>query len=71
MKKNPGGDYRKISDPADMVEILLRNEELLRPNDLEWIQRMDETVSNFDDFDGFTERQTEVIVEIFRRYFPI
>lgn len=71
MTKNPGGDYRNISDPSDMVEILLRHEELLRPNDLEWIQRMDETASRFEHFEGFTERQTEVIIQIFRRYFPI
>ncbi len=32
---------------------------------------MDETALRFEHFEGFTERQTEVIIQIFRRYFPI
>lgn len=56
--------------PSDMVEALLHFEDRLRPRDREWIRDMDETASRFHVFSGFTPRQSEVILQIYRRYFP-
>jgi hypothetical protein len=57
------------TDPSDMVEALLHIEHRLRPKHREWIRDMDETASRFRVFTGFTPRQSEVISEIYRKYF--
>jgi tetratricopeptide (TPR) repeat protein len=58
------------TDPSDMVEALLHIEQRLRSRDREWIRDMYQTASQFYAFTGYTPRQSEVIVDIYRKYFP-
>ena len=51
-----------------MVEVLLENRDRLRPNDREWIEKIDATAAGLVGI-AFTPRQSKVIREIYFRYY--
>ena len=58
----------KAANESDMVEVLLENRDRLRPNDREWIEKIDATAAGLVGI-AFTPRQSQVIREIYFRYY--
>ena len=56
----------RAATPEAMVAVLREIVARMRPQDADWIRRMDETAAA----GGFSKRQREVIGAIYARYFP-
>ena len=51
-----------------MIAKMLASPEMLEDSQVEWVQKISTTASDFDHFNGFSPRQCEVISDIFKSF---